>query len=223
MSRGQTDLVRSPAAFSELAERHRRELRAHCFRILRSAEDSEDMVQETLLRAWRGRGTYAGRSSPRAWLYRIATNVCIDALERRKHRVEPTYAWDAEGAPESPDELLERIAREEAGPDDEIATRETLELTFQVAVSLPPKQRAVLFLREVVGLSAKETASLLGESVFSVNSALQRARRGLRQQLPERRGEWRPNRRASTEERALVRRWIRGIERPGAEPFPEFA
>jgi RNA polymerase sigma-70 factor (ECF subfamily) len=223
MSPRETELVRSPAAFSELAERHRRELRAHCYRMLRSVEDSEDLVQETLLRAWRGRATYEGRSSPRAWLYRIATNLCVDALERRKHRLEPTYTRDAEGAAESPDEQLERIARAEAGPDDEIATRETLELTLQVAIRLPPKQRAVLFLREMVGLSAKETASLLEESVISVNSALQRARRNLKEQLPERRGEWRPNRAASTEERALVRRWIRGIERPGAEPLPKFA
>jgi RNA polymerase sigma-70 factor, ECF subfamily len=216
----QQDPIRSSVAFSELAETHRRELQAHCFRMLRSVEDSEDMVQETLLRAWRNRDTFEGRSSLRTWLYRIATNVCLDALERRNRRMEHTYGRDAEGVPEGRDPLLERIADSDASPDDEIAARETLELTLLAAVHLPPRQRAVLFLREVVGLSAKETASALGDSVISVNSALQRARQGLRDHLPERRIEWPRERGSSCEDHALVRRLIEGIERAGVEPLP---
>jgi RNA polymerase sigma-70 factor (ECF subfamily) len=215
MTPARPDSAGSALAFSELAEGHRRELQAHCYQMVRSVEDSEDMVQETLLRAWRSRGTYEGRSSLRTWLYRIATNVCLDALERRNRRLDHTYALDAEGAPESPDDRIERIAGREADPDAEIAARETLELAFLAAVRLPPRQRAVLFLREVVGLSAKETASLMGDSVVSVNSALQRARRGLKDSLPERRDEWR-DRDSSREERALVRRVIASIERSGS-------
>ncbi len=176
----------SSVAFAELAEGHRRELQAHCYRMVRSVEDSEDMVQETLLRAWRSRDSYEGRSSPRTWLYRIATNVCLDALERRNRRMEHTHGRDPEGIPESPDDLIERIAVSEADPEAVVTARVTLELAFLVAGSLPQRQRAVLFLRGVLGLSAKETASLLGDSVSSVNSALQRARRGLRHRLPER-------------------------------------
>jgi RNA polymerase sigma-70 factor, ECF subfamily len=168
-------------AFSELADEHRRELQAHCYRILRSVEDSEDMVQETLLRAWRSRSTFEGRSSLRSWLYRIATNVCLDALERRKGRMEHTYGRDTDGAPQSPDELLERvISPSEDDPGAVVIERETLELALLEAARLPPRQRAVLILRAVIGLSAKETAALLGDSVVSVNSALQRARRSLR-------------------------------------------
>jgi RNA polymerase sigma-70 factor (ECF subfamily) len=210
-------------AFSELAESHRRELQAHCYRMLRSVEDSEDMVQETLLRAWRSRGTFERRSSLRTWLYRIATNVCLDALERRSRRMEHNYGRDTDGAPQDPDDLLERVAGSEVHPDAVVIARETLELALLVAVRLPPRQREVLILREVVGLSAKETASLLGESVVSVNSALQRARRGLKDRLPDRTVEWERERDTSGQERALVRHLVQAIEHSGAEPLPEAA
>jgi RNA polymerase sigma-70 factor (ECF subfamily) len=219
--RRRPDAMRSAVAFSELTDNHRRELQAHCYQMVRSVEDSEDMVQETFLRAWRSRHTYEGRSSPRTWLYRIATNVCMDALERRSRRPEHTYGRDADGDPANPDDQLERIAGSEADLDAVVIARETLELALQVAACLPSRQRAVLFLREVAGLSAKETASLLGGSAVSVNSALQRARQGMRDRLPERRVEWRRERASSGEERALIRRLIEGIEHQDAEPSLE--
>ncbi len=172
------------SAFAELVEPHRRELQVHCYRMLGSFEDSEDLVQETFLRAWRKRETFQGRSSFRAWLYRIATNACLDALERR-----PRVASLHDGAQPLaeipwlqpyPDELLEGIATSDAEPEAEVVAKETIELAFIAAIQqLPPRPRAVLLLRDVLGWSAKETASLLEASVASVNSALQRARASL--------------------------------------------
>ena len=195
------------AAFGALFERYRRELQVHCYRMLGSFEDSEDLVQETFVRAWRKRGSFSvdGNSSIRAWLYRIATNACLDVLRGRPRRVVPQEVVAAAdpAAPPSPpgdlpwlqpfpNRLLEAIAPAEDEPASVVVARETIELSFLAAIQyLPPRQRAVLILRDVVGWSAKATASLLETSVVSVNSALQRARATLRERLPERRTEWR--------------------------------
>jgi RNA polymerase sigma-70 factor (ECF subfamily) len=177
-------------AFSGLAERHRRELHVHCYRMLGSFEDAEDTVQETFLRAWGRRGTFEGRSTFRAWLYRIATNACLDLLAKR--RPEPATAGEVRWLQPYPDRLLDELP---AGDGDEPETvavaRETIELAYLVAVQhLAPRPRAVLILRDVLGWPAKEVAELLGDSVNSVNSALQRARAGMRQHLPAERQDW---------------------------------
>ena len=207
------DTLDDQATFTRLAERHRRELQVHCYRMLGSFEDSEDLVQETFLRAWRRRETYAGRASFRAWLYRIATNACLDALERR-----PRPAAASGGAAEIPwlqpypDELLAAPSDEE--PEAAVVAKETIELAFLVAIQhLPPNQRAVLIMRDVLGWSANETASLLDTSVASANSALQRARATLQEHLPARRVDWGPEADPSEEERALLRRYMEANDR----------
>jgi RNA polymerase sigma-70 factor (ECF subfamily) len=171
-------LAGDQAAFATLVERHRRELQVHCYRMLGSFTDAEDMVQETFLRAWRRRETYAGRSTFRAWLYRIATNVCLDHLERHPRRPgRDGGVGEVTWLQPFPDQLLDQVAPPDAEPDAAIVARETIELAFLVAVQhLPPRQRAVLMLRDVLGWSAAESAAVLEASVASVNSALQRAR-----------------------------------------------
>jgi RNA polymerase sigma-70 factor (ECF subfamily) len=153
------------SAFAVLVERHRRELQVHCYRMLGSFEDAEDMVQETFLRAWRKRASFQGRSSLRAWLYRIATNACLDALQRRQPRVLPPQvaaAGDARVPPQPladlpwlqpyPDRLLEGIAPSDTEPDAALVAKETIELAFLVAIQqLTPRQRAALILRDVLG------------------------------------------------------------------------
>jgi RNA polymerase sigma-70 factor (ECF subfamily) len=205
------------AAFAELAEAYRAELQAHCYRMLGSYEDSEDLVQETFLRAWRKRRTFQGRSTFRAWLYRIATNACIDARQRRP-RVQPhDPAQPLAEVPwlqPYPDHLLEGIAPTEEQPEAELVARETIELAFIAAIQLlPPKQRAVLILRDVLGWSAAESASLLDTSVAAANSALQRARAKLQRHLPRRRLEWGKGLEASDEERALLERYMDACDR----------
>ncbi|MEU8203941.1 RNA polymerase subunit sigma-70 [Streptosporangium sp. NPDC049046] len=208
-------------AFTELVERHRRELRVHCYRMLGSFEESEDLVQETFLRAWRGRGTFHGRSTVRAWLYRIATNACLDFLDRNPRRPRPRDAGSARppqpGSPPSevrwlqpyPDELLEPVASDGMEPDAAAVGKETVELAFLAAIQhLPPRQRAALILRDVLGWSAKETAAQLEMSVDSVKSALKRARSTLRTHLPERRLEWAPSTAPTAQERELLRRFM---------------
>jgi RNA polymerase sigma-70 factor (ECF subfamily) len=210
--------------FAAIAERHRRELQIHCYRMLGSVEDSEDLLQETLLRAWRRRSSYEGRSTFRAWLYKIATNACLDYLRGRPRRVLP-YDVAPPAAPDSPtlpapgeqawlepypDRLL---ASEDEGPDAVVVERETIELAFLAAIQhLPPRQRAVLILRDVVGWSASETAGLLDVSVAAVKSALQRARATLRERLPEQRADW-PVADSTRDERALLARWVDALER----------
>jgi RNA polymerase sigma-70 factor, ECF subfamily len=230
-----TDL-RDESAFAALVEPHRRELQVHCYRMLGSFEDSEDLVQETFLRAWRGRAGFSGgRSSFRAWLYRIATNACLDALRRKPRRVLPQEVVKAadpnvDPAPPAdlpwlqpyPDRLLESIAPAEDEPGAAVVARETIELAFLAAIQhLPPKQRAVLILRDVLDWSAKETASLLESSVASVNSALQRARATLGDRLPEQRTEWAPASGPSPEERELLRRYLDAHERTDADALAE--
>jgi RNA polymerase sigma-70 factor (ECF subfamily) len=173
-------------AFGILVERHRGELRVHCYRMLGSLTDAEDLVQETMLRAWRSRSTYAGRASARAWLYRIATNACLDFLRTHPERVVPM--GDGSAPPPSelpwlepfPDSLLDGPQTDERQPEVLVVTRETIELAYLALIQLlPPNQRAVLVLRDVLGWSAAETADLLDTSIASVTSALQRARDSL--------------------------------------------
>ncbi len=192
--------------------------------MLGSFEDSEDAVQETLLRAWRRRETYAGRASFRAWLYRIATNTCLDALEKRP-RVPAQVAPEAIGAPSEitwlqpfPDAILDAAAPSREQPDAAVVAKETIELAFLVAIQhLPPRSRAVLIVRDVLGWSAKETAELLETSVASVNSALQRARAALQERLPERRDEWAAGADPDAAERALIERYVEASERGDGE------
>jgi RNA polymerase sigma-70 factor (ECF subfamily) len=176
--------------FSGLAERHRRELHVHCYRMLGSFEDAEDTVQETFLRAWRRRETFEGRSTFRAWLYRIATNACLDLLAKR--RPEPATGGEVPWLQPYPDRLLDEVPAGDADEPEAVAVaRETIELAYLVAVQhLAPRPRAVLILRDVLGWPAKDVAELLGDSVNSVNSALQRARAGMREHLPAERQDW---------------------------------
>ena len=214
------------SAFAALAERHRRELHVHCYRMLGSFEDSEDVVQETFLRAWRKRKSFQGRSSFRAWLYRIATNACLDALERRPPVASPHGAAqplaEIPWLEPYPDRLLEEIAGSEAEPDAAVVSKETIELAFIAAIQLlPPRQRAVLISRDVLGWSAADSASLLDASVAAANSALQRARATLKEHLPPRRLEWAPGADPSGEERALLQRYVEAHERADTAALAE--
>lgn len=177
-------------AFTAHAMRHRRELHVHCYRMLGSFEDAEDAVQETLLRGWRRRDTYAGRSTFRAWLYRIATNTCLDALAAR--RPAPATGGEVPWLQPYPDRLLDELPAHDAdGPEASALARETVELAYLVALQhLAPRQRAALLLRDVLGWPAKDVSDLLGDSVASVNSALQRARAAMRERLPRERQDW---------------------------------
>ena len=206
-------LIADDVEFAALADRYRGELQAHCRKMMGSLDDSEDLVQETFLRAWRGRAGFRGESSVRAWLYRIATNACLDALERRVPVAEQ---------PEHDGNPLERVPAPDAEPHAAVVSNEAVELTFLFAIRhLAPKQRAALILRGLIGLSAKDTASLLEGSVASVNSALQRARRTLKNRVPEGRLEWTQGSEPSEQERALLRRYLEAIERADAEEFVE--
>src|SRR6476469_1469240 len=186
-----SDELRPPdeRGFGARVEPHRRELHVHCYRLLGSFEEAEDLVQEAFLRAWRRRETYGGRASVRAWLYRIATNACLDALDKRPRR--PSANGEIAWLQPYPDELLEQLPDRREGPEGVALANETVELAFIAAIQhLAPLPRAVLVLRDVLGCSAKETARLLETTEASVNSALQRARAGLRKSLPADRAEW---------------------------------
>jgi RNA polymerase sigma-70 factor (ECF subfamily) len=186
-------------AFERLIEAYRSELHAHCYRMLGSVHDAEDALQETMLRAWRGLPRFEGRSSLRSWLYTIATNTCLNAIEKRPKRVLPVDygpAADPHGGPGEPlvesvwvepypDEIV-GVEEGYAAPEARYEQREAVELAFIAALqNLPPNQRAVLILREVLGFSAEETAASLETTVASVNSALQRARKTVEERLPE--------------------------------------
>jgi RNA polymerase sigma-70 factor (ECF subfamily) len=185
-------------AFAQLVEPHRAELLAHCYRMLASLPDAEDALQETLLRAWRGLPGFEGRSSVRSWLYRIATNVCLKAIERRPKRVLPADYGPASSAPSRPaapaveagwiepfpDEAY-GVEDGRASPEARYERRESIELAFTAALQhLPARQRAVLILRDVIGLSAGEVAEALDSTPASVYSALQRAHKGVDERLP---------------------------------------
>jgi RNA polymerase sigma-70 factor (TIGR02960 family) len=203
-------------AFAELTERHRRELHVHCYRMLASFEEAEDAVQETLLRAWRSRDTFDG-SMIRAWLYRIATNVCLDMLRRTSRRLTTVQNFsEVPWLQPYPDKLLDEVAPSSDEPDARVIERETIELAFLAAMQvLPPRQRAALIARDVLGWPAIETASLLETSVAAANSALQRARATMQEHLPARRSEWSAGE-PSAEERALLDQFIDAHERGDA-------
>ena len=178
--------------FDSLLERHRRELQVHCYRMLGSFTDAEDLVQETFLRAWRHRDQHEPGSNLRAWLYRIATNACTDVIRSRRRQV-PVGGTPAEvpWLQPCPDALLDQIPDQAGGPESATIARETIELTFITAIqALPPRQRAALVLCAGLGWTAAEAADTLATSVAAVNSALQRARAVLRERLPRDRSQW---------------------------------
>lgn len=214
------------AAFGRLVEPYRGELHAHCYRMLGSVHDAEDALQETMLRAWRGLRRFEGRSSLRSWLYRIATNASLDAIERRPKRVLPTSFPPADPAAGPGEPLLESVWIEPypdeamgledgfASPEARYEMRESVELAFVAALqNLPANQRAALILREVLGFSAKETAEALETSVAAVNSALQRARATLERRLPERSQQQTLRELGDEEVGALVERYLEAWER----------
>ncbi len=186
-------------AFDELLAPYRGQLQAHCYRMLGSIHDAEDALQEATLRAWRGLKRFEARSSVRSWLYKIATNVCLDQIGKRPKRVLPVDYAPASDPHEGPGEpVVERIWLEPypdemlgledglAGPDARYEQREAVELAFIAAMQhLPATQRAVLIMREVLGFSASETGEALETTTASVNSALQRARATIEAKLPD--------------------------------------
>jgi len=205
------------SAFAALTERLRRELHVHCYRMLASFDDAEDAVQETLLRAWRSRDSFDGSSLFRAWLYRIATNVCLDMLRRSSRHLTKMHSFaEVPWLQPYPDALLDEVAPSEDQPDAVVIERETIELAFLAAMQvLPPRQRAALIARDVLGWPASETASLLETSVAAANSALQRARATMQEHLPARRAEWSAGE-PSAEELALLERFIDAHEKGDA-------
>jgi RNA polymerase sigma-70 factor (ECF subfamily) len=203
------------ARFALITERHRRELQVHCYRMLANYEDAQDMTQETFLRAWNKRESFKGHAALRTWLYRIATNACLDFLEKRNDRT-PVPSGLSDPRSEVlylqpyPDRMLP------ADPQESVVARETIELAFIVAVQhLPLRQRAVFILRDVLGWPASKVADALELTVASVTSALQRARVTMREQLPDRRLDWRSpaTRELSKVERGVVKSYIDAHER----------
>jgi RNA polymerase sigma-70 factor, ECF subfamily len=183
-------------AFRRLVDPYRRALEVHCYRMLGSLHDAEDVLQETLLRAWRSLERFERRSSVHTWLYRIATNACLDELERRPHRPEAIQPY--------PDQRLEDLPAPVADPAARYALHEGMELAFLTAIQqLPGRQRAVLILRDVLGWSAREVADLLDTTVAGTNSALQRARTAIDSDVT-------PHAVAprATHERTLLRRYV---------------
>ena len=220
-------------AFGRLVEPFRGELQAHCYRMLGSVYDAEDALQETMLRAWRALERFEGRSSLRSWLYTIATNTCLNAIARRPKRVLPVdYGpaadpHDAPGEPvvESvwvepyPDEIL-GVEDGYASPESRYDMCESVELAFIAALQhLPPNQRAVLVLREVLGFSAKEVADQLETSVASVNSALQRARAAVEERVPEQTQQETLRTLGDDQLRELVDRYVDAWQRNDVEQF----
>ena len=187
-----TAVAASEVGFEQATTRHRRELHVHCYRMLPTYDEAEDAVQETYLRTWRSRATFNGEHV-RAWLYKIATHVCLDALRARSRGATRLRSYADVGwlAP-YPDRLLDEVAPADDEPEVVAVARETIELAFLAALqALPPRQRAALIAREVLGLPATETAELLDTSVAAANSALQRARATMKEHLPSHRSDWR--------------------------------
>lgn len=213
-------------AFARLVDSHRPELHAHCYRMLGSAHDAEDALQDGLLRAWRGLPRFEGRSSLRSWLYRIVTNTCLDLIARRPKRALPIDCGPAADPPEPSDRpVLETASTEldpgpglgeggSASPEAGYERREGVELAFVAALQhLPARQRAALILRDALGFSAAEVAASLETTVAAVNSALQRARGAAERRLPER-SEQRTLRSLGDEPvRAIVERYVEAWER----------
>ena len=212
-------------AFRELTEPHRRELQVHCYRMLGSFQDAEDALQDTLLAAWQGLAGFEGRASIRTWLYRIATNRCLNALRSANRR--PAKEWDIPEVepPEPtrlgevvwlepyPDALLEGAINVPLGPEARYEQTEAISLAFVTALQvLPARQRAVLILREVLGYHANEVADMLDSTVESVNSALKRARASLQRRLPPTGEREPPPAPDSPAEQALVAKFVRAYE-----------
>lgn len=213
-------------AFERLAEPLRRELKVHCYRMLGSVHEAEDLVQETYLRAWRSFDSFETGTSMRAWLYRIATNACLNALASRKsaHRLLPDQLRAAAdhmppGAPATdvawleplPDANLTGIADEAPNPEARYTARESVQLAFVAAIQqLPPRQRAVLLLCDVLGWAATEAATLVGISTAAINSALQRARETLDKRYPQGRPPARPQPDRAQQE--LISRYLKAWE-----------
>jgi RNA polymerase sigma-70 factor, ECF subfamily len=217
-------------AFNHLAVRHRRELLIHCYRMLGSLDDAEDAVQDALLRAWRYRESLKEGSPLRPWLYRVATNVCIDAIARDERRsILAAKSEEAEATPSTgevewlqpiPDSLVEPIAQRDADPEAIALSRETIEIAFLTVIQfLTPQQRAALILCDVLGWSAKEVAGLLEISTAAVNSALQRARVTLQRRLPSRKPEWLPGADPSVAERELLKKIVDASEQADLDAF----
>jgi RNA polymerase sigma-70 factor (ECF subfamily) len=218
---GEAPVETSPGIDEQL-EQHRRELTAYCYRMLGSAFDAEDAVQEVMVRAWRAINKFEGRSSLRSWLYRIATNVCLDMLGSSQRRARPmdlSPAWSAAAVvPDALPELTwvtpiadDRVIPSEGDPADVAVGRESIRLAFITALQhLPAKQRAVLILRNVLSWSAAEVAELLDTSVASVNSALQRARATLADHQPD---EGDPRDPLDDEQQSLLKRYVEAFER----------
>ena len=220
-------------AFAQLVEPYRAQLHAHCYRMLGSVHDAEDALQEALLRAWRGLSRFEGRSSLRSWLYTIATNTCLSAIERRPKRVLPIDygpATDPHVAPGEP--IVESLWLEPypdetlgledgyAAPEASYEQREGVELAFVAALQhLPANQRAVLILREVLGFSAKEVAETLQTTVASVNSALQRARASVEERVPAQSQQETLRSVGDEAVRQMVARYVDAWERNDVEAF----
>jgi RNA polymerase sigma-70 factor (ECF subfamily) len=214
-----TDITTAPA--EALLEPHRRELTGYCYRMLGSAFDAEDAVQETMIRSWRGLHRFEGRASLRSWLYRIATNVCLDMLNGSQRRARPMDLGPAYSASSPvPEPLPEvtwvtpvadnRVVPADGDPAEVALTRESIRLAFVTALQyLPPRQRSVLILREVMSWSAAEVAALLDTTVASVNSALQRARATLKDHRPD---EGDPLQPLDPEQQALLSRYVEAFE-----------
>jgi RNA polymerase sigma-70 factor (ECF subfamily) len=220
-------------AFAQLTEPYRRQIKVHCYRMTGSLHEAEDLVQETYLRAWRSFGAFEGRGSLKSWLYQIATRACLDAIARNKRgrrllpeeNFPPTSDLPAGQPPEDmvwlepyPDSELDELADESPGPEARYEQRQSVRLAFVAALQhLPPRQRAVLLLIDVLGWSSAETASLIGGSTASVNSALQRARATLERRNqavsePQLIG-------ISPEQQALLDRYVRAWEDKNLDGF----
>src|SRR6059058_5793251 len=220
-------------AFRRLVEQHQGELHAHCYRMLGSVHDAEDSLQDALLRASRALGKFEGRSSLRSWLYTIATNTCLNAIAARPKRVLPIDygpAFDPHTPPGEPvveSVWIEPYPDETLGLEDGFAApearyeqREAVELAFVAALQhLPPNQRAVLILREVLGFSAKEVAEALDTTVASVNSALQRARAAVEERVPEQSQQHTLRSLGDDKLRDIVDRYVDAWERCDVETF----
>jgi RNA polymerase sigma-70 factor (ECF subfamily) len=205
-------------AFRALIEPHRGVLHAHCYRMLGSPHDAEDALQEALLRSWRGLGGFRPGVPVRPWLFRIATNVCLDAAAKRARRV-LTVAGSEPAAPgHGPGTPLVESVRLEPYPDERYEQRENVELAFVAALQhLPPRQRAVLLLRDVLGFSAREVAEALETTTASVNSALQRARGAVRERVPARSQQETLRSLGDARLRELVQRYVDAWERNDIE------
>ena len=220
-------------AFARAAEPYRRQIKAYCYRMMGSLHEAEDLTQETFLKAWRAFDGFQGRGSLKAWLYQIATRACLDALRQRKHvrRVLPEKEFspatsmpggqptmDTVWVEPYPDSELDEVAEESPGPEARYEKHESVRLAFVAAIQyLPPRQRAVLLLIDVLGWSPGEAATLIGGSIGSINSALQRARTTLAKHYPQ----GGPDRHGGTagDQGALLERYLRAWEAKDLDGF----